>query len=267
MKERKTWFRLAISRKRRSASVSLRPGPSASGRFSRIDSGTVASMSASSEAKPTTAAIACTSASSGPMWRGRKESASSCDAGTFGVGIRSSVGAAGARDGAPRQLRMTHSPPKFHFTPRGPSGPPHAAAAGVSFRVMSPLSAVHPEAPAAHPAASAAPAELAVARDVPGSRRRQHGPGRGAPGAVALHRRVLAARVRVERADTLPRPSPAGARTLRRAAGRGARRAIRPTPHRRTRGAPSPGDHVLRHRADRRRSARCGNRTSASIVY
>ena len=76
MNERKIWFRPAILRNERNASISLRPRPSASGRRNRMLSGTVASISASSESYPRKRAMASTSAGRGPMWRGTKLSAS-----------------------------------------------------------------------------------------------------------------------------------------------------------------------------------------------
>jgi len=69
MKVRNTWFLSAMARILASASTSVSELGSASAAGDLMPDGTMASVSASSEAWPTTSSICAISASLGPMWR------------------------------------------------------------------------------------------------------------------------------------------------------------------------------------------------------
>jgi hypothetical protein len=74
MQLRHGWFAAATAAACARASRSDSAGGKCSGRRRRMASGTQASTRAASEGLPTTASIAATSASRGPMWRAAKES-------------------------------------------------------------------------------------------------------------------------------------------------------------------------------------------------
>ena len=74
MSEVRTSLWSASSRSAAMASTSERAGGSASGSSRRIDSGTAASVNASSESYPSASSITACSAASGPMWRSSNRS-------------------------------------------------------------------------------------------------------------------------------------------------------------------------------------------------
>src|SRR5882762_4251141 len=85
MYERYSWFCAARPRSAWSTSRSVRPGGSASGRRSRMSSGTMASMNASSDSYPSAASMPRVSSGLGPMWRVTKRSAGASEARTVGM--------------------------------------------------------------------------------------------------------------------------------------------------------------------------------------
>ena len=203
------------------------------------------------------------------MWRGMKESASRREARGFGVGMRSSLGCVGGASAARRAaLRMPWCTPKFHLDGRRVAGGPaprRAREPGVSFRSV-PTPSLSSRRAARAPRRGRAAAALAAAPLAARHRRREHGARRGAHGArTRAPARCCSASTpgaprRSRSAATRPR---AAVTTWTPRARRGV--ALRAPPDRRPR-APAPsGDHLQRHRARRPRSARCANRTRASI--
>src|SRR5438093_623595 len=83
--DRYNWFWAARPRSAWRTSRSVRPGGSASGRRSRISSGTTASMNASSDSYPSVASMPRVSSGLGPMWRVTKRSAGASEERTVGM--------------------------------------------------------------------------------------------------------------------------------------------------------------------------------------
>src|SRR5881628_1869309 len=83
--DRYNWFWAARPRSACSTSRSVRPGGSASGRRTRMSSGTTSSMNESSDSQPSVASIARVSSGLGPMCRVTKRSAGSREARAVGM--------------------------------------------------------------------------------------------------------------------------------------------------------------------------------------